>query len=166
MLGDNERSPFAPCEETTNVDALPCLTVHGPWGTFIALLLKSIEARTHDHWHYLVGKRIGIHAGKAWNNYGMRSARYQFRKAGRRLPPECGTWDDVERLARLHAGHLIATAKVTAHKPLTARDSEAALCDIDPGDWGFVLDEVRTIEPPFKVKGQQGVWAVNLGGTA
>lgn len=167
MSIDSEASPFAPGAEARAVKPLLCLTLHQPWATLIYLRLKSTEARMHDRWGFLALKnrdgshvRIGIHAGKTWDKSAIGRARRYVRLEDH---PGVGTWRDVERLAKLHAGHLIATAVVICHRQLTVHDSAAALCDCSRDDegrglWGFDLDEVRTVEPPIKVTGHQGVW--------
>jgi len=150
---------------------LKCLTLWQPHATFVALGLKPCETRRHEKWGFLVGTRIGIHAGLSWDRWATAQARTQLRKAGRGLPAHVGTWLDLERLAKRHAGHLLCTVQVTAHRALTVHDSEAALFDTTPAEdgrrlWGFDLDEVRLFEPPIRVAGHQGVWGWTGGNAA
>ena len=144
--------------------AMKCLTLWQPWATFIALGMKTIETRTHDRYSWLVGKRLAIHAGKRWDRTGIPRARAVLRRpeAAAPLPPGM-TWENLERVARAQAGHVICTAKVMAHKRCRAHDAFAALCDCE-GDYGLVLDELRTLDHAVPAKGHRGVWGFVTAG--
>lgn len=68
------------------------------------------------------------------------------------------TGQDIEN--QMEYGKALAVAKLTDCRPMTKADQDAALCDIYPNAFSWVLEGVRPIEP-FPVRGQLGLYEVN-----
>lgn len=132
---------------------LHCITLHQPWASWIALGWKTIETRTHNRFARLVGKRIGIHAGKTWD-------RLAYIKAADFITHEQVL--QSEELRTVHGG-ILCTALVKEARPLTAKDSKASLCHAE-GLFGLVLEDVQhpILGHPIPAKGKQGIWSFNL----
>ena len=95
----------------------------------------------------LVGKRIYIHAGKAWD------------------PQAIGAASEWLTLAQQHQseefksvrGAIIASAYVNNFRQLTPDDGRNALIECETRRYGLFLIDVYPIEP-VPAKGEQGIW--------
>lgn len=139
----------------------PAITIHQPWASWISWRLKSIETRTHNRFASLKGQRIAIHAGKAWDRDAETMAR---RATGEHLcnrfyRPDLGVtgW----RGGYFPPGVVMCLATVEDIRTLAAEDSSAALCAAR-GLTGLILADVEPLAEPFKVRGRQGIWRVEL----
>ena len=47
-------------------------------------------------------------------------------------------------------------------RPMRIEDVKAARSQWDPGRWAWVLSNIRKIEPPFRVRGYQGIYEVEI----
>ena len=143
-------------------------TLHEPYASLVAWGHKTIETRDNPPPRGLIGKRIGIHAGKQVDKLAASSA----------------SWLGVEvqygmvATARLAwAGQVMAESsdgwRVYVRKLATVPDRQgtravyfmldvdednSAWGDFDEGRWLWALEDVRRIDPPVAVKGQQGWW--------
>lgn len=142
---------------------MKAITLWQPWASLIALGLKTIETRGHDHFKWLKGQRIAIHAGKQFDRQAIReiaSAEWWTPELDERL-----SWDyDGTRHSRLDSdnvwpsGLVLCTAQVVEARWLTPADNRAAFCRCDPTRFGLVLVQVKRLIPPVPAKGAQGVW--------
>ncbi len=132
------------------------ITLHQPWASLIAAGLKTIETRTHDHFAWLAGHRIAIHAGKRYDMDAptVVSQHYDLTDLDHKTLRAYAETIAVDLCPR---GAIVCTAKVTEARWLEKRHSTAALCPA-AGLFGLFLAEVEVVDPPVKVRGQQGVW--------
>jgi len=91
---------------------LPCLTIKQPWAALIAAGFKTVENRSYAPPKTIRGKRIGIHAGKAFDSkfpdsgpIGTRDGGYAYSRKSIE-----GGWR-MERLENAR-GAILATAVV------------------------------------------------------
>lgn len=61
--------------------------------------------------------------------------------------------------SQMEYGKAIAVAELVDCRVMAEADQDAALCDVYPGAFSWVLENVRPIEP-FAVKGQLGLYNV------
>ena len=61
----------------------------------------------------------------------------------------------------LLCGQALCIVNVFACVPMTLDHTEAACCDIYPGAWSWLLNNIRKVKP-FPVKGSQGFYEVNF----
>ncbi len=134
---------------------MKAITVHQPWASLIAHGYKTIETRTHNQFANLKGLRIAIHAGKTFDTTAREYAgRYLWRR-GKEI------WSAAHPLLNqlgCPLGMVVCTALVADVRPCAPNaDNDKALCDTD-GLYGLVLTDVRRLDPPVPVRGQQGAW--------
>ena len=67
---------------------------------------------------------------------------------------------DYVRAIDMEYGKAICTANLVDCRPMTKADQDPALCDIYPGAFSWVMEDVERIEP-FAVKGQLGLYEVD-----
>jgi hypothetical protein len=131
---------------------IPVISMHKPWCYFVALGFKTIETRTHQRFASLVGKRIGIHAAKHFDDkWEALAAPYvtedfinQVRAWGPDVCPE----------------GIICTVQVMAHCLLSSwADSARAMIDCrHTTRYGLVLTNPLTLSKPIPCKGRQGIF--------
>ena len=149
----------------------PCITLHQPWASWIAWGLKTIETRTHNRFASLRGQRIAIHAGQAWSDHALDEAAnvmtYDKRPADmsgvqfaeRNIARRKKMWGRDIVYVR---GAVVCLATVEDIRQLDSNDSQAALCFCGPSLNGLILADVEPLAEPFKVRGQQGIWRVEI----
>lgn len=126
------------------------VTLHQPWATWVAWGWKTIETRTHDKLAFLVGGRIAIHAGAAYDSGAMDMARdYMSSTMLERM--------SVAAPSEFVRGTVVATAFVWKHRRLTAADNQAALTDAE-GRSGLVLIDIVALREQVACRGFQGGW--------
>lgn len=59
------------------------------------------------------------------------------------------------------SGKAFAIANLVDIKPMTKEDVNYALCDVYPNAYSWFLDEIKTFDFPFKVKGSLGIFNVS-----
>ncbi len=135
----------------------PAITLHQPWASWIAWGLKTIETRTHNRFAPLEGKRIAIHAGKAWDDEAHWQASW-YTPVSDLFPKGYESREDFP------AGAVVCLATVEHVWSLGDADSKAALCCCADGRYltGLILADVEPLAEPFKVRGQQGIWQVEI----
>lgn len=150
-----------------------CITLHQPWASWIAWGLKTIETRTHDRFAGLVGQRIAIHAGRAFDEDSFEQAGYAqvlsgdtdgcdadrdaaFEKLVNFNEKPAEKWQDV-----FPSGAVVCLATVTETRILTQADERAALCECK-GLHGLFLSDVQVLAEPVPAKGKQGIWSIDL----
>ncbi len=125
------------------------ITLWQPWATWIALGWKKIETRTHNRLAGLAGQRIAIHAGKKFDPGAFNIAR-PYMSAERMK---------AARTVDNPSGKVVCTAMVAEARPLTGRDSAAALVYCTGGAlWGLVLRDIELVDPPQAATGHQRIW--------
>lgn len=133
------------------------LTVRQPWATLIAAGRKTIETRRRAY-SLLIGTRLAIHAGKAWDDAGAQMARRYLQARGF----TDADIDDLYGDARRDLGYVLALATVEKIIPLDESHAPEALCDITEGLRGYVLTDLRQLRMSYPVRGQQGIWTWTL----
>lgn len=125
---------------------IPVITLYQPWATFIMLGWKTIETRTHDRLKSLLGKTIGIHAGKHYDkNHGAEQ------------------WMSAEQKERFkeiefQTGAFLGTVKVDSFSVLDKCNSESALIDCEQTErHGLFLSNPKPSIPVI-VNGSMGIW--------
>lgn len=108
---------------------MKAISIKQPWACFIAEGPKTIETRK---WQTSYRGDLLIVASRTL---------------------DWGTMDSLTRPIPLILGGAICVANLVDCRPMTEADEEAALCDVYPGAFSWVLEDIRRIEP-FKVKGQ------------
>lgn len=122
---------------------LKALTIWQPWASLIICGVKAIENRTWAPPEWLLGKRIVIHAAKAWNEDNIAI----WEKNKHLLPSQ-----EIPPL-----GAILGSARLAS-----VITPEVGSCD----PWyikcffGWVLDEIEPLTPPIKWQGSQGLWNV------
>jgi activating signal cointegrator 1 len=137
------------------------LTITQPWAQLIALGVKRIETRPKQT---LYRGDVAIHAAKGLNGI--------FEGAGELdLAEACSRPYIVDALGRhritsgaLPRGHVVAVARLVrctlmtegAIAKLAANNpAEHAFGFYKPGRWAWVFEDVRPLERPYKLRGQQ-----------
>lgn len=142
---------------------MKAITVRQPWASLIACGAKKNETRS---WYTKYRGPIAIHAGL-----------YPLRKTLQMLPGnvvgcmklmlKSGGRDTASRLDihRLPLGCIVATAKLVDCIKVTKKYAEA-LDDYERmfgnytiGGYAWVLEDIKPLERPIKVKGAQGLWS-------
>jgi single-strand DNA-binding protein len=130
------------------------LSLWQPWATLVAVGAKRIETRS---WRYKgeVPVQLAIHATKT------------FPPAARALCSE-EPYQTVLRVngyrspESLPLGRVLATCTLLQCVPVeTCRPddyAELAFGDYTPGRFGWLLDDVRRLDPPVQARGAQGLW--------
>jgi hypothetical protein len=109
---------------------------------------KTIETRTHSRFAKLAGRRIGIHAGKHFDDGAINAA---------------GTWLTPQQIATtLHYPHqrgaIICTALVLSHGIVKRSDEQFALIECNTVRYGLFLQALEILNPPIPANGRQGIW--------
>lgn len=60
------------------------------------------------------------------------------------------------------AGFALCIAEIVNCRPMTKQDEPAACCELYPGAWAWELRNVRALRVPFPVKGQLGIFEVEV----
>ena len=147
---------------------MKAITLTQPWATLVAIGAKKIETRS---WPTKYRGPIAIHAAKAFPGWAKQTCEeYLFQRAlglPDRSEGDLQKWMDAMRdgIKALPLGQVIATARIVncieTHlierfvQPFT--EQERAFGDYTPGRYGFLLEDVRQIEPA-PAKGALGLW--------
>lgn len=124
---------------------MKALSIKQPWALVISMGVKTIETRT---WPTNYRGDILIVSSKTLDEDMIRLLR-----------TEIGVFGVARLEARLEYGKAIAIANLVDCRPMTEDDENAAMCDIFPGAYSWVLDDIRRIKP-FPVKGRLGLYDV------
>lgn len=128
------------------------ITLYQPWASWVAWGWKSIETRTHDRFRYLVGARIGIHAGPKWDYNAIREATPWLTEA------QLDQHDRMMRDRLYPMGALVATASVASVRDMSTYDSDSALCLSHPTLCAMLLARVIRVAPPIPCRGSRLAW--------
>lgn len=130
---------------------MKALTIKQPWVDAICYFGKRVENRTWQPPKSIIGERIAIHAGKAFDNEGHKNF-YRNELVGPHGVVSFGMWMLASSPKRPR-GAVLATAVV-----------ERATSDGDSpwftGPVGWVLRDVCVLEVPVPCRGAQGVWTL------
>lgn len=140
-------------------DGLRCLTLHEPWATLVANGVKKIETRS---WSTSYRGPIGIHAAL--------HLRDEYRELSRTGPflEELGVAPQFYLGCVIAVGYLSAcfTLKDTSKylllsgKEVAIRPRERYFGDFTPGRFGWLIENVQRVHPPYPARGYQGLWTV------
>lgn len=129
------------------------LTLIQPWAYAIERLGKRIENRSWVPPAWVIGKRIYIHAGAKLDRDGW----HMLTGKGHVLPKQ---FDQRSVVCSVEVAGWVSDNGRSAGG-LTAREVREVL----DGEWyvrgaiGWVLRDVRAVEPRMPAKGQLGLWA-------
>lgn len=59
-------------------------------------------------------------------------------------------------------GYALCVVNLVDCRPMKLEDEKAAKSKWLPGRWAWVLDNIRKIERPFRVRGYQGIYEVEI----
>lgn len=125
-----------------------CITLHQPHASLVAAGIKKIETRTHERFATLIGRVVGIHAGKMdWP-----------------LDPMTAQREDIKEFMKQELPHglVLCKVRILGMRRLTPNDSFDACVDIDDVRgktlWGYEIGEVVLLDPPRPAVGRQGIW--------
>lgn len=116
---------------------MKALSLKQPWANLIALGWKTIETRT---WRTNYRGPLLICASKTIDSH----AAMEFKP----VPPA-------------PRGCAITLVDLVTCRRMTKADEAVACCDVYPGAWAWILENVRPIEQ-FPVRGQLGIFEVEL----
>jgi hypothetical protein len=139
------------------------LTLTQPWATLVAIGANVIETRD---WPTRYRGTFAIHAAKGFPPdaralCGKRPFRDALAAAGYTAADELprGAVVAIARLASLLVCGPSTLAEIRARsKRGELPPHEADFGDFSDGRYGFVLDDVRRIEPPVPARGMLGFW--------
>ena len=66
------------------------------------------------------------------------------------------------KIEGLPCGMALCIAEIYGCRRMLNRDEEAAMCIYEPGRWSWLLRNIRKIEPPFAVRGRQGIFEIDI----
>lgn len=147
---------------------MKALSVRAPWWWWILYGGKTVENRSRRT-HYR--GPVLIHASKWWNmeDVGLdhESAQAMAKEAGypNRVPPGM-TFREMRGLG----GHIVGVADIVDCRPPPAdfpiKPGQVWNLPVNawhmPGQWGWVLDNVRPVRNPWPVKGALGFFESGL----
>lgn len=120
---------------------MKAVSIRQPWAWAIAYGHKTIETRTWSTDYR--GPLLIVSSLKA----DKKMLDWFVKETGQRIE------------SQMEYGKAIAVAELTDCRLMTEADQEAALCDIYPKAFSWVLENVRAINP-FPVTGQLGLYEV------
>lgn len=59
-------------------------------------------------------------------------------------------------------GMALAIVELRGCRRMLKRDEKAAMCPYAPGRWSWIIGNIRRIDTPFSVKGQQGLFELEI----
>ena len=144
------------------------LSLKEPWVTCIFRHGKRTENRRWLPPSWLIGKRIAIHASKKPEPRDVYT--YAAKLAGVKLQ------GDVLGLESGYCGHVVATAVLAGyvqvdeqlrvnviHAPSWYVPAEDVWLVREPGNSGWILEDVQALDAPIPAKGRLGFWDFDLG---
>lgn len=143
------------------------LSLTQPWATLIAIGAKRIETRSWRPGGYQAARArlgepetIAIHAARAFP-FGARTlcATEPF-ESRLNAAGYCVFPDDTLPIGAIVAVAEIADVCRTEQLVSRLSEDELAFGDYSPGRWGWLLANVRRVEPPVACRGALGLWRV------
>lgn len=128
------------------------LTLHQPWASFVAVGAKSIETRA---WATRYRGELAIHAGA--NERAFDDA---MRLPSMRQIADEFFIDDFPLGAIVASCRLIDVVAIDDALVKTLGWHERALGFYAPGRYAWMLDDVKPLSKPIKIKGAMGVWTM------
>ncbi len=122
---------------------MKAVSVKQPWALAIASGLKTIETRT---WSTDYRGPILIVASKKPDAAQLKMAMEET---------------DGEIAEKIEYGKALATANLVDCRPMTEEDEDAAMCEVYPGTFSWVLADIVRMAP-FEQKGQLGLYDVDF----
>ncbi len=137
------------------------LTVQQPWAFAIATGHKTVENRTRQHpWTSAIGKRIAIHAGKAWDHTADPHDEHLI--AAAKDAGHLFVHDELDPAAYDY-GVILATAKLAGVHHGQSRQCRCSWNPFaQPDSWHLILLDVHRLRKPLPARGYQGLWTVPL----
>jgi len=132
------------------------ITLHLPWAYWVFRGWKTIETRKHPRFECLLGKRIGIHASKTWDENAIAAA------AEFLIPSMLKETEEMRREFFRYEGHILCTVDVHAFRALTELDARAAMIECKTKRFGLFLTNVNPLKPFIAKRGNQGIWRYHL----
>lgn len=126
---------------------MKAITLKQPWASMVAFGWKTIETRK---WKTRHRGELLIVAGKGWVWLGSTVSRAD------------GWTGIIGDPSTYWYGHAVAVATLIGCRPMTKDDESDALCMYEPGRYAWLLENVRQLETPFRVRGFPGIFEVEL----
>lgn len=125
------------------------ITLIQPWATLIALGEKRIETRS---WSTNIRGEIAIHAGKKVDKSVFEQPFYSDVLQKHSITPENIVTASIIAVCRISA------VKRTEELNYFISDQERAFGNFSPNRFGWILEDIKPIEPIRGVKGMLGIW--------
>jgi hypothetical protein len=149
------------------------ITVHQPYAWALAAGHKPVENRTWRPPLWMVGRLIGIHAGKLIDGDAYHGLRWGEGGLPERPGAKALTLGAFIGVARLVG--VVFERKLDGAWPNYHRLNGASKAILDPlpldlqarirpwwrGPWGWLLEEAVLLPEPIPMRGQQGLWRIS-----
>lgn len=139
---------------------MKAISLMQPWASLMALELKRIETRSWDTKYrgplliHSSKKVIPLH--RLFDDLNFEQREFIFRALE-------NAYDDPEKLP---TGMIIAVCQLVETKPTESLTTlswlEKACGDYAPGRFGWIIGEMKRLEPGIHAKGQLGLWNYDL----
>lgn len=148
---------------------MKALTLRHPWAFCIAHWGKRIENRTWKPPAKLIGQRIAIHGGaKPGKADGYRAGAVRifadlFEIYGQPASiHDAMTYRELANIALNQSSGIVATAVIEcwAEYGTSVHVEQDPWFMREPGNIGWILRDVITLEKPIAISGAQGLWTV------
>lgn len=132
----------------SDAEFLLVITLKQPWATWVLWGWKIVETRVHNRFAKLATHRIGIHAGKTWDDRAMAAAAPYLSR------------EQIDRtVLHDHArGALLCTVFVLGSRPTADCDASGGLIECRTERFGLWLQNIEPFNPPIPMRGHQGIW--------
>jgi len=124
---------------------MKAISLKQPWGWLVVTERKTIETRTWSTSYR--GDLLICASKKPTSNVALRN---WFQES-------FGCW----AMLQLRCGVALCIAKLIDCRPMTKADEKAAMCELYPGAYAWLLADIQPIEP-FAVKGSLDLYEVPL----
>lgn len=139
---------------------LHVISLYQPWATLVVSGAKKIETRSWVPRELKVGERIAIHAAKRWTDEERALCEHDsFFKRYLTLAARRGLWDfDAPALGGVVGTAIFAGVERTDCLMRWITDTEHAFGNYGPRRFGWMLQDPQAINPPLRLRGQQGIF--------
>lgn len=118
------------------------ISLKQPWASLVAIGKKTIETRTWKTDYQ--GPLLIVSSKTIDKNFHLSNL--------------------AEVLFEIPFGKALAVVSLVNCRPMRKEDEEAAMCPFNPDLYVWILKDIRRIKKPFPVKGQLGIYEVDIRG--
>lgn len=135
------------------IDLMRVLTLIQPWATLVILGEKQIETRS---WSTNIRGTIAIHAGKKVDKKVFSDPLYSEVLSNYGI-----TAQNIITSAIIGTCEIVDVKQTELLKPYIT-EKEINFGDYSPNRYGWILNNVKSIEPIYNVKGMLGFWTYDM----